>query len=252
MSNSTLDLRWGRRWTLASKQLNWIAAIVFVLFLVVPLGTWSRRWEYLQEIQFSAFCFGIPALLAIRKPSPNRYSLVSLEDFFRLASFREHVQARVRWSSITAMMMLSVVVWRLSPVVNAEVRHPWLSVVGALCLGFIGFFFFRVLYAPFENNLSPDPLFRLVMATVVMWTIWTMAYLGALSNGSWYRAFHHQAGHGISLTADQQLGAAVLWLLSASAFLPVIFFNLMRWLRAEEDPRDSRHHFARREGSQGW
>ena len=75
---------------------------------------------------------------------------------------------------------------------------------------------------------------RGVMAAVGMWTVWTVSYLGGFSSTSWYTGFHHLAGH-LSAGADQQFSTAVCWLVAAVAFMPVVFWNLLVWLRSEED-----------------
>jgi len=74
------------------------------------------------------------------------------------------------------------------------------------------------------------------MATAVMWAAWVVAYLDGMSNTSWYDAFHHVAGHGVSLAADQQFSTGAVWFITAGVFIPIIFWNLVHWLQSEEDP----------------
>lgn len=80
-----------------------------------------------------------------------------------------------------------------------------------------------------------------------MWTIWTIAYVEAMSTAPWYRAFRHVAGSGLSASADHQLSAAVLWAVTAAAFMPVIYWNLVQWLRNEDDPDDELYRLMREE-----
>jgi hypothetical protein len=72
-----------------------------------------------------------------------------------------------------------------------------------------------------------------VLAALTMWTVWVLAYLGGMSSTGWYDAFHHVAGVGLSAAADRQVSAAVLWAVAAVAFVPVVFWNLLTWLRTE-------------------
>jgi cytochrome c oxidase assembly factor CtaG len=88
---------------------------------------------------------------------------------------------------------------------------------------------------------------RIAVAAVSMWTIWVLAYLVAMSPHDWYRAYHHMSGHGLSLAADQQIAAGVLWFLAASCFVPLIFWNLLQWLRSEEDPDEELQRLVREE-----
>jgi hypothetical protein len=71
-----------------------------------------------------------------------------------------------------------------------------------------------------------------------MWMIWVVAYLMGLSHSSVYRAYTHIAGRGLSLSADQAVATGVIWFVSLCAFVPVIFSNLVAWLRSDEDPDD--------------
>jgi hypothetical protein len=72
-----------------------------------------------------------------------------------------------------------------------------------------------------------------VLAALAMWTVWTVAYLEGMSSTGWYHAFHHVAGIGLSAAAERELSAALIWAVAAVVFMPVVFSNLFRWLRAE-------------------
>jgi hypothetical protein len=74
-----------------------------------------------------------------------------------------------------------------------------------------------------------------------MWTIWVPAYLVAMSNSNWYRAYDHTAGTGLRPAIDQQIAAGVLWGIAGACFIPLIFWNLMQWLRSVEDPDEELH-----------
>jgi hypothetical protein len=78
-----------------------------------------------------------------------------------------------------------------------------------------------------------------------MWTIWVTAYVVGLSHASVYRAFPHVAGHDLSVSADQALTTGLLWFGSLCAFLPVIFSNLVLWLRNDEDLDDALYRLVR-------
>jgi cytochrome c oxidase assembly factor CtaG len=68
-----------------------------------------------------------------------------------------------------------------------------------------------------------------------MWTFWVLAYLLAMSGAGWYRSYLHVPGHGISLAIDQQAASGLMWVLATACFVPLIFWHLVQWLRAEED-----------------
>jgi len=76
----------------------------------------------------------------------------------------------------------------------------------------------------------------MVVAAVAMWATWVVAYLLGFSHVSWFPAYHHRAGHGLSLVADQALATGILWAAAGLTFVPVVFVNLIRWLSHDEDP----------------
>ncbi len=102
------------------------------------------------------------------------------------------------------------------------------------CFAIVGGLFWSELVAspPFVPHVSGGR--RIALAVPAMWTVWLLAYLVAFTRNAWYPAYGHTRGT-ISLIADQQLAAGVLWGCATAAFLPVIFLNLMRFLSDEQD-----------------
>ena len=68
-----------------------------------------------------------------------------------------------------------------------------------------------------------------------MWVFWILAYIVGLSNHAFYPNFIHAPG-GLSAAADQQIASAVSWFVATVAFVPVIFWNAVMWLKTEDDP----------------
>lgn len=242
--------------------------VLWVLALVPPFVTWARTYEYVQAIQFCVFAVLTPALVVAGAPwrflrlasgeplvvdadgaltSPRSPGLMD-----RLAAAR--AQRPGQRQAITVVIVFGVVsiLWRIAPVGNALVHHGWLVIIEAVSLVAVGgVLWLDLIESPPVSPGATRP-YRIGMATASMWTIWVFAYLFAQSHDSWYPAFHHVAGRGVSLSADQQLSAAVLWFLTASAFLPVVFWNLVRWLSSEEDPDDELYRLVRQEKTLGY
>jgi hypothetical protein len=85
-----------------------------------------------------------------------------------------------------------------------------------------------------------------------MWTVWVIAYLMAMAPNTWYSGFAHVSGRLFSLAIDQQITTALMWFISACAFMPIIFANLNRWLKSEEDPDEELYQLVRRDRSRGF
>ncbi len=244
-----------------------VALLLLIVWLVPPLGTWARRYEFVEALQFACFAVVVPALAAVGAPwrllgLASREPLEPDDDgnpltsavpgpMDRLADGRRHHASATRSVAFAALYLGGAIVWRSSLGVNALVRTPWLMAVEAVTLLVVGLGLWLELVEspPLSPRLSRPN--RLALAAVSMWIIWILAYVVGLSHASWYHAYLHHAGSGLSLSADQQFTTGMLWFVSACAFVPVVFWNLIRWLQAEEDPDEELLHLVRQERIRG-
>jgi cytochrome c oxidase assembly factor CtaG len=241
------------------------AAVVFIACLVPPCSTYARRYEFVEALQFSLLAVAVPALVVAGSPwrrlglashPPVEHTQLgtppgSLRWLDEMARGRRRHPEPVRSAAFAALFLGVVVLWRIPPSVNSLVRHPWLVGVEAVSLLVVGVCLWLELVEspPLSPRLSRPN--RVALAAVSMWAVWVLAYLVGLSHGSWYQAYSHQPGEGLSLAADQQLTTGVMWLAFGGAFIPVIFSNLIRWLQSEEDPDVEMHQLVRLERSRG-
>ena len=252
-----------------------VALVVVILCLVPPLATEARRYEFAEAIQYSILGVVIPALVAVGAPwrrlglasrsgpvtgpdglgpaagSPGPASASGLGPVDRLARGRRRHPEALRSACFFVLYLAGAILWRIPASVNALIRHPWLLVVEALTLVALGTGLWLELVEspPLVPRLSRPH--RVALAAVSMWAIWVLAYLIGLSHASWYDAFTHHAGTGLSLSADQQLSTGMMWFISGCAFIPVVFWNLIQWLQSEEDPDEELHHLLRVERLRG-
>lgn len=147
--------------------------------------------------------------------------------------------------------MTLVLLARTPAVVDAIAEHSWLALVEAAVLiaGGLAFWLEIVESPPLRPRLSRPK--RIALAAVAMWTVWVSAYIMGLSHGSVYSHYHQLAG-GLSVAADQELATFVLWFIAAAAFVPIVFWNLVAWLRADEDPDDSLQRIVRESHRRTW
>jgi cytochrome c oxidase assembly factor CtaG len=212
------------------------AAVAVALVLLPPLVTLARRDEWAEALQFSILAVVGPALVVVGAPWRALRLPPSLLD--RLAAGRRRHRELIRSLGFLVADLAVMVVWRTPAAVDALSSRPWLVVVEAVCLLAFGIgLWLELVDSPPLAPRSAHPR-RAVLAALAMWTIWTVAYMVAMSHAPWYTAFHHRAGTGLSASADRQLSAIVLWTTAAVAFIPVVFWNLVQWLRDEDDPDD--------------
>ncbi len=241
---------------------------LWVAFLAPPLATWAGRYEFVQAIQYAVFAFAVPALW-VTGAQWHRVGLASKEgllvgpDGTRLSSATSRYVDRVavnrastahQQRAVMAALVFSglSILWRVAPVVDFLVRHPWMAVIESLSLVGAGLALFSDLVESPPMRPGATRPYRICIAAGVMWTAWVVAYLDGMSHTSWYHAFHHVAGQGVSLSADQQLSAGLIWLISGAVFVPIIFWNLVYWLQSEEDPNEELGRLLREERTRGF
>jgi len=232
--------------------------VLLVLFLVPPLASLARHYELFEALQFSVFALVIPALFVLGAPW-WRLGLATLpgEDgpprlLDRLATARRRHRDFVRGAGFVLFDLAVIIFWRTSVAVDHLVTYGWLSLVEAATLGAVGILLWLELVAspPLVPRCTRPE--RVALAAVSMWTVWTIAYFLGFSRSSWYQAFHHGASSALSGPADQQLSTVILWFVAAAVFVPVIFWNLVLWLRSEEDPDDELQRLVRESKRRGW
>ncbi len=231
-----------RPWVPRLRVLWWGSSLaLMIVSLSPPMWGWSFRYGFAQSIQFCIFAFGAPSLLVVGAPWLGRNGNAAVTEsqapwLLRWNARRVREKAQLRMILAASSVVASSLIWRTAPLVNVLVRDHWLVIIEAVTL-FIPMVLMMVEIVespPFSPGISRP--YRIGVAAVVMWSAWVVAYLAGMSQNSWYSAFHHTAARGISATADQQLSAGFVWLLTAAVFVPIIFWNLIPWHQTQEDP----------------
>jgi len=244
----------------ARPALAVLGLLVLVGALVPPLSTLARRVEVLEALQFALLTMAVPALVVLGAPwrllgvaarttgFADREGVVVLEGpavADRMAAARRRHPELARSFAYLGLDVVLVVMWRIPVSVDALARHGWLALLEAASLvpAGVGLWIELVESPPFSPRLARPK--RIALAAVAMWTIWVTAYLVGLSHASVYRSYAHVPGRDLSVSADQALTTGMLWLMSLCVFIPVIFSNLVLWLRSDEDPDDALYRLVR-------
>ena len=84
-----------------------------------------------------------------------------------------------------------------------------------------------------------------------MWSIWVLAYVLGMASAKPYAHYHLQLTGSASHAADSQIATGILWFIAGCAYVPVVFSNLMLWLRSEENPDEELHRLVAEERRRG-
>ncbi len=219
-----------------------LVALLAALFaLVPPLFTVARHADYAAALQLALLAIVVPGLVAAGAPWQRLGLAVGSSTggrarwADRLADGRRRHRELPRSLAFIGCDLLAVVVWHSPRAVQAVGRSGWPVLLEALTLLVFGVgLWLELVHSP---PLAPRSghFRRAVLAAVVMWVFWILAYILGMSQHDFYSNFSHAAG-GLSQAADQQIAAALSWFVAAVAFIPVVFWNAVMWLKTEDDP----------------
>jgi cytochrome c oxidase assembly factor CtaG len=218
-----------------------LAVLVVAVAASPPLGSDARRYVTVGAIQFALVALAMPALVALAGPAALITSHWQPERLARLTARRETTR-RSRRGLVHLVARLvpylgAFIVWRNPAVVDALSSTPALLIAEVATFATVGVSFWVELVPtpPLPPIVSAGQ--RIAPAAVAMWMIWILAYLVGFSHSPWYPSVHPVRG-GFSVIADQELSSGVLFIASAVTFSPVIFRNLVRFLRGDDEVHD--------------
>ena len=114
-----------------------------------------------------------------------------------------------------ALDVAVIVAWHTRTGVAAVARYGWLTPAEAATLLTFGLGLWLELVRSPPLTPRSGHLRRAVLAALVTWALWILAYVAGMSNHEFYSNFGHVPG-GLSAAADQQIASAVLWLVSTA------------------------------------
>jgi cytochrome c oxidase assembly factor CtaG len=224
--------------------VSFLGLVLMALVLVPPMAGVAQQHDWAEALQFVVLALVGPALCVAGAP----WDLIGLSrPAMALAGARRRHPERLRSFTLVGAALACMVAWRLPPAVNRLHSGGWPLALEAVSLGVAGVvLWLECVTSPPLVPRSTRPV-RIALCALSMWTIWVLAYLVAMAKGDWYQAYHHGAGSGLSLAMDQQLTAGVMWGVAGACFIPLIFWNLLQWLRSEEDPDEELQRLVREE-----
>ena len=219
-----------------------VAAVILVALFVPPLSLEVGRSEVAETVQFALAALVVPPLIVLGAPwrtlglAPGGGAATGGRPFGRWAAVRERHPELIRALAFLVVDVAVLVVWRTPAAVDALAAHGWLAAVEVVSVVVAGCgLWLELVDSPPLAPRVPRP-WRAVLAALALWAVWIVAYLLGLSHAAWYPAYHHRPGVGLSVAAEQQLSTGILWLAAACAFVPLVFTDVLEWLRREDDP----------------
>jgi len=197
--------------------------VMLLLAVQSPLDYWSDRYFYVHMLQHLLLMFAAPTLVVAGAPwqpmldaLPRRVGHGVTRGTLRggwAAPLRGVAGFLLRpWVAVTLFSVV-MVVWHLPGPFEAgatnQLVHIWLM-HGSFFLAGVLFWLQFIPSPPFRRRMPlVSQALALVATNVVMWVL--AMSMSLFTQSSWYAVYGHVPGVTLPPFADQQIGAAILW-----------------------------------------
>jgi len=222
--------------------------VVMMLAIVSPIDYWADHYFFVHMIEHVLLMFFAPMLIVAGAPWLPLYFTLSVKPRRAIARF-VYLSERARplralgrlirnpWIAVVSFNA-SMLLWHIPSWYDFGDRnqfvHIWIMHGSYIVTGIL---FWLQIIPSYPIKITKGAVWQgsAILGTNVIMTVLAIS-MSILTNSSWYDVYNHVPGVTLSPVADQQIGAAILWVCGDFWALPTLIFIVRRSLMHDVTP----------------